>query len=139
MMVKKTKEWWASQAHMYSRQVGELQDLLKAESAERRQSQHEASRQFQMAASTAAQMKRCQDMLETVVNELTKAQYEGKDEGLLADARSYLQMAVASGKVTAFLDYGVHAENIRKSGYNVAKLHEYTQESLHAMRKKWGA
>jgi hypothetical protein len=137
-MTKKTKDWWVNQTYLYSRQVGELQDLLKAESAERRQSQYEASREFRMAASTAAQMKRCQDMLETVVNELTKAQYEGKDEGLLADARSYLQMAVANGEANAFLNYGVHAENIRKSGYNATKLHEYTQESLHAMRKKWG-
>ena len=137
-MTKKTKDWWVKQTHIYSRQVGELQDLLKAESAECRQSQYEAARQFQMAASISAQMKRCQDMLETVVNELTKAQYEGKNEELLADARSYLQMAVANGKANAFLDYGVHAENIRKSGYNITKLHEYTQESLHAMRKKWG-
>lgn len=135
-MAKKTKDWWVKQTHMYSRQVGELQDALAKSDCERIISDHEAKKHYNMASAVNAKMQRCQDMLERLVNELTKAQYKGKDEELLKDARTYLQIAVQGHHVRASMYYGDHADNISKSGYDAAKLDKLTAESLKKMRKR---
>ena len=135
-MAKKTKDWWVSQAHMYSRQVGELQDALAKSDCERIISDHEAKKHYNMASAVSAKMKRCQDMLERLVDELTKAQYKGKDEELLKDARTYLQIAVQGHDVREYLHYAEQADNISKSGYDAAKLDKLTAESLKKYRKR---
>ena len=135
-MTKKTKEWWASQAHLYGRQVGELLDVVEKLKSDCVMYKHEAHKNHQMAVAVNAKMKRCQDMIEHLVDELTKAKYKGKNEELLEDARTYLQIAVQGQYVRSFLDYGEHAENISKSGYNAAKLDKLTAESLKKLHSK---
>jgi len=135
-MTKKNKDWWVNQAHMYSRQVGELQDELAKKESEIVRAEWDARKHYNMASVISAQMKRCQDILETLVNELTKAQYEGKNEELLEDARTYLQLAVQGYKANAYLNYGEQADNISKSGYDLKKLNELTAESLKRLRQE---
>jgi hypothetical protein len=137
-MFKKTKAWWVEYAHHLSDSVANLTKQLEKQSSEAAHSRWEASYHFRMAAENYTKMKRCLDMLETVVNELYKAEYEGKDEKMLKDAINFMQLAREGNQGIAFLDYGEHAENIRKSGYNITKLQEYTQASLRRMRKNWG-
>ena len=135
-MTKKNKDWWVNQAHMYSRQVGELQDELAKKESEIVRAEWDARKHYNMASVISAQMKRCQDILETLVNELTKAQYEEKNEELLKDARTYLQLAVQGYKANAYLNYGEQADNISKSGYDLKKLNELTAESLKRLRQE---
>lgn len=135
-MIKRDKEWWVKEAHMYSRQVGELQDELAKKEAEIVRAECDAQKHYNMASVISAQMKRCQDMLETLVNELTKAQYEGKNEELLEDARTYLQLAVQGHKANEYLSYGEHSDNIIKSRYDLKKLNELTAESLKKLREE---
>lgn len=90
-MVKKTKAWWVSQTHMYSRQVGELRDMLEKEQSVCAKYRYEASHNHRMVESVTAKSERCADIIETLVNALS--QHEGYDE-LLKDARLYLNLLV---------------------------------------------
>ena len=49
-MTKTPTDWWVSHTHMYSREVGELRDLLE--------------RKNQIAEATIAKIKRCADEIE---------------------------------------------------------------------------
>lgn len=102
-MTKKTKAWWVSQTHMYSRQVGELRDMLEKEASVCAKYRYEASCNHRMVESVTARSERCADIIETLVNAL--AQHEGHDE-LLKDARLYLNLLVNGQEiVTPFEDY----------------------------------
>ena len=102
-MTKKTKDWWVSQAHMYSRQVGELRDMLEKETSICAKYRYEASCNDRMVESVTARSERCADIIETLVNAL--AQHEGHDE-LLTDTRLYLNLLVNEQEtVTRFEDW----------------------------------
>lgn len=95
-MVKKNKDWWVAQAHMYGREVGLLRDRLEKEALECADYKHHLKRKIEMLEATTAKMTRCAEMLEAVVNAL--AVHEGHDE-LLADARFYLNILTHDKKV----------------------------------------
>ena len=103
MASKKTKDWWVGQTHKYSREVGELRDLLEKETAERIRYRNESAFSHKMAEATTARMDRCADMMEALVTAL--AQHEGHDE-LVKDARVYLNILIHGQEtVTRFHDY----------------------------------
>jgi hypothetical protein len=103
MASKKTKDWWVGQTHKYSREVGELRDLLEKETAERIRYRNESAFSHKMAEATTARMDRCADMMEALVTAL--AQHEGHDE-LVKDARVYLNILIHGREtVTRFQDY----------------------------------
>lgn len=135
-MAKKNKDWWMKQAFQVSDELTELQNKFLELESKRIRAEYESHKHYNMASAVNAKMKRCQDMLERLVNELTKAQYKGKDEELLKDARTYLQIAVEGHDVREYLHYAEQADNISKSGYDAAKLDKLTAESLKKMRKR---
>jgi len=63
-MTKKTKDWWVSQTHMYSREVGELRDLLEKKTLELGDLHDLLERKNQIAEATIAKIKQCADEIE---------------------------------------------------------------------------
>jgi len=100
---------------------------------------HAVTIQYGMAAALDKNLNRCNEMVESLVNELHNAEYKGKNKELLKLAKDYLQIAVGNGQARAFMDYRKHEENIIKANYNVSELNRLTRETLESMRKKGGA
>lgn len=97
---------------------------------------HAVTIQYGMAAALDKNLNRCNEMVESLVNELHNAEYEGKNKELLKTAKDYLQIAVGNGRARAFMHYEKHEENIIKANYNVSELNRLTRETLESMRKK---
>lgn len=111
-MTKKTKDWWVKQTHEYSRQVGELRDLLSKESLRCAEYRYQADFNQRVAKAEAAKTVRCADMIETLVNALDEY---GENEDLIATARIYLNILVnGQEEVKPFEHY--HAWRDRQGG-----------------------